>query len=414
MPDAFIPFARPSVTAAEIDGVERVIRSGWWTTGPETKAFEEEFADYIGAPYAVAVNSCTAGLHIALDALGVDQGDLVLVPTMTFAASAEVALYQRAFPLLLDVDSETSCLDPAQVEALLDVMTSETADAALGSAGLAPGTERMLRSMLDRRVAAAIPVHYGGQACDMDRLLRATERSGVAVVEDAAHAVETFYGDRKVGTLGVAAAFSFYATKNLSTGEGGMVTTADGELAERMRRLTLHGISRDAWKRYTAEGSWYYEVVERGYKYNLTDIAAALGRAQLQRIAAMASRRQAIAAKYSERLGSLPEVQVPVSANRGVDAWHLYVLRLVPERLTIDREAFIQALHAAGVGTSVHFIPLHLHPLYRSMGYRPGDMPVAESLYERIVSLPIYPDLSDDEVERVCAAVERVCTENAV
>lgn len=411
--EPFIPFSRPSVTSSEIAAVERVIRSGWWTTGPEARAFEEEFAAYIGAPHAVAVNSCTAALHVALAALGVGAGDLAFVPTMTFAATGEVVQYLGATPVLFDVDPQTGNLDTAQLSAALDALSAENPQAALAASGLAPGTRRALEGLVGSRAAAVLPVHYAGQACDMDVICDLAERAGVSVLEDAAHAVETTHRGRKVGTFGSASAFSFYATKNLSTGEGGMVTTSDGDLADHMRRLSLHGISRDAWKRYTAEGSWYYEIIEPGYKYNLTDIAAALGRVQLARVPEMSERRRAIAARYDEVFSAVEGLEVPGDQGLGVHARHLYPLR-VTGPLDIERGRVIDELRERGIGTSVHFIPLHLHPLYRErFGYAQGDFPVAEGLYDVTVSLPIYPDLSDDEVERVCAAVVEVVTGHA-
>jgi dTDP-4-amino-4,6-dideoxygalactose transaminase len=410
---AFIPFSRPSVTEAEVAAVERVIRSGWWTSGPEVKAFEEEFAAYIGVPHAVAVNSCTAGLHVAVDALGLSAGDLAFVPTMTFVATAEVVMYEGAVPVLLDVDPATANLDASQLAAVASALTAENRDAALAASGVAPGTLRCLRERLDARPALAIPVHYAGQACDMDAVASAAAVADLAIVEDSAHGTESWFAGRKTGTFGDAAAFSFYATKNLSTGEGGMVTTSSAELADRMRILTLHGISRDAWKRYTAEGDWYYEVVAQGYKYNLTDIAAALGRVQLTRLEEMSARRAVIAARYDEAFSAIEAVEVPFVDERAVHARHLYPIRLTGG-LDIDRSAFIEELRAKGIGTSVHFIPLHLHPLYRDRyGYRDGDFPVAEKIFESSISLPIYPDMTDAEVERVCDAVRDVCKVHA-
>ena len=413
--ESFVPFSRPSVTAAETEAVEATIRSGWWTTGPRAREFEEAFADYVGASHAVAVNSCTAGLHVALGALGVGPGDLTVTSAMTFVASAEVSLYVGAVPLLLDVDPVTLNVDAGQLEVLGRVLSNESRDAALAEALSArlvpPGVAKGIRSAgAGAALKAIVPVHYAGQACDMDRIASVARDLGCAVVEDAAHAVETTYGDRKIGSISEATAFSFYATKNLATGEGGMVTTMNGELADHMRRLTLHGISGDAWSRYTAEGTWRYDVIEPGFKYNMTDIAASLGLAQLARIAEMGARRAEIVARYGERFDQLPQVETPRVVVDGVHAWHLYPLRLHLGTLDIGRDAFIEELRAAGIGTSVHFIPLHLHPYYRDrFRFEPGDYPVAAREYLRLVSLPLYPDLSDDEVERVCDAVEGVC-----
>lgn len=415
--EPFIPFARPGFVDEDAEAAAEVIRSGWWTTGPQAHAFEEEFAAYVGAPHAIAVNSCTAALHLALAACGVGAGEGVIVPAMTFAATAEVATYSGSVPLLADVEEDTSNIDVAQLRVLLQALGADKPEAALAEAvsvgALAPGSARAIGSGCSR-AAAVIPVHYAGQACRMGELLPLASEHGLRVIEDAAHAVETTCGDRKVGTMGDASAFSFYATKNVSTGEGGMITTNDPRLAERMRRLSLHGISHDAWNRYTDKGSWYYEIVEPGFKYNMTDIAAVLGRRQLARIDEMAERRREIAATYTGRFERLAEVAPPRHVTDGVHAWHLYVLRLVLERLAIDRAAFIEELRAAGIGASVHFIPLHLHPYYRErFGFTRGDFPVAERLYDTIVSLPLYPRLTDGEVERVCAAVEDICRRHA-
>lgn len=410
----FIPFSRPDIQEGDIQAVAEVIRSGWWTTGPVAREFESEFAAYARARHAVSLNSCTAALHVALEAVGVSDRDVVVTTTNTFAATGEVILYRDAVPVLVDIDFSTMNLDAAQLAACAEVVshhddTAEALRTAVSEGRLAPGTARVL-SATSGRIKAVIPVHFAGQACEMDSIIATAQSMGAAVVEDAAHAVETTYGQRKVGSIGDVTAFSFYATKNLSTGEGGMATTDSDELAERMRRLSLHGISRDAWNRYTQHGSWYYEIVEQGYKYNLTDVAAALGRSQFARIEELSVRRREIVKRYMEGLADVPGIVLPADSGRGVHAWHLFVLRLDPERTAIDRGAFIEALRESGIGTSVHFIPLHLHPLYRErFGYEPGDFPVAEASYANSVSLPLYPSMSDSEVGRVVEAVRTVC-----
>ena len=415
--DQFIPFSRPSISEEDVEAVAETIRSGWWTTGPRVREFEAEFAEYVGAGHAVAANSCTAGLHVALRARGVGPGDLVVVPTNTFAASGEVVLYLGATPVLMDTEDESMCVDPSMLSSFVDMLEADDPAAALdegeNSGAISGGVRRVMRGREDARLAAVIPVHFAGQSCDMTTIAGAAERCGASIIGDAAHAIETTYGSTSVGALGDAAAFSFYATKNLSTGEGGMVTTDDGELADHMRRLTLHGISQDAWKRYTKQGSWFYEIQEVGYKYNMTDLAATLGLNQLGRIDAMSERRRAIVGEYQKRLADVPGLRLPTDQGRGRHAWHLYIVRLALGELSIDRADFIDRLNEAGVGTSVHFIPLHMHPLYRDeYGYREGDYPVAERTFERFVSLPLYPSPSDADVERVCDAVTRICVEH--
>jgi perosamine synthetase len=329
----------------------------------------------------VAVNSCTAALHLALEALGVAAGDEVIVPTLTFAATGEVVRYVGATPVLVDVRASDHQVDPA---AVARAVTSRT--------------------------RAVIPVHFGGQACDLDPILELARRQGLRVVEDAAHAFPASYGGKPIGTHGDAVCFSFYATKTITTGEGGMAVTADAALAERMRVMSLHGISKDAWKRYTAEGSWHYEIVAPGFKYNLTDMAAALGLVQLERASEMLARREDIAARYREVLAGAEALELPeVHEGRG-HAWHLFVVRVRPERLRVDRGRFIEELKARGIGASVHFIPLHLHPYYReTYGLKPESLPVALDLYRRSISLPIYSAMTHADVERVVDAVLDVC-----
>lgn len=377
MTEPFLPFALPEISEEEIASVVETLRSGWITTGPKTKDFERRFAEATGAPHAVMVNSCTAALHLALEAIGVKAGDEVIVPTLTFAASAEVVRYLGATPVLVDVRASDHNVSPAAIEAALTP-----------------------------RTRAVIPVHFGGQACDMDEIGALARSRGAAVVADAAHCFPGAYKGRNVGTLADVTCFSFYATKTITTGEGGAAVTANPEWADRMRIMALHGISRDAWKRYTAEGSWYYEIVAPGYKYNLTDIASAIGLGQLARAEAMRARRRAIADAYDAAFGALEALETPGRSADRVHAHHLYVLKLRPGALSIDRDRFIQELKARGIGTSVHFIPLHLHPYYReAFGYAPERLPVALDLYRRSVSLPIYSRMTDADVARVVAAV---------
>jgi dTDP-4-amino-4,6-dideoxygalactose transaminase len=373
----FLPFHVPDIAEDEIQAVVDTLRSGWLTTGARVRQFETDFARYVGGQHAVAVNSGTAALHLALDAVGVKEGDEVLVPTMTFAASAEVALYFKAKPVLVDCRRDTMNIDPDQIEKAITAKTK-----------------------------AIMPVHIGGHPCDMERILEIARVHNLKVIEDAAHALPTRYRERMVGTISDITCFSFYATKTITTGEGGMATTESPEWAERMRIMSLHGISHDAWKRYTAEGSWYYEILYPGYKYNLTDVAAALGVQQLQKCDRFWELRRRCAAWYNEGFKGVPEVTVPYVAPDVHHAWHLYVIQLNLERLRISRNEFIELLKQANIGTSVHFIPLHLHPYYRdTFGYRPEDFPAASAVFERIISLPIYPKLTEADVQRVIDTV---------
>jgi len=381
----FLPFALPDISEDEIAAVADALRSGWVTTGPRAKRFEEEFARYVGAPHAVAVNSATAGLHLALEAVGVGPGDVVVTTPNTFTATAEVVRYLGGEILLADIDEATMNLSPARVDEALDRLGRE--DAARAA-----------------RVKVLLPVHFGGLACDMAAMERIAKVRGLRIVEDAAHALPATSGGRKVGTIGDATVFSFYATKTITTGEGGMAVTADGALAARMRVMRLHGINRDVWDRYVSDRpQWYYEVVEPGFKYNLTDPAAALGLGQLSRCDAMWARRSDIAAAFLTAFAGDDRVDLPpVPPDGDVHAWHLFVLRL----RGVDRDRFVAAMTARKVGTSVHFIPLHLHPYWRGRyGWRPEDFPAALASYRRSVSLPIFPRMADADVDRVIEAV---------
>jgi dTDP-4-amino-4,6-dideoxygalactose transaminase len=382
--NTFLPFHLPHIGEAEVRAVEQTLRSGWITTGVKVRAFEQDFAQYIGARHAIAVNSATAGLHLALEAIGVRAGDEVIVPTMTFAASAEVAIYLGATPVLVDCQSDTLNMDPDAVE-----------------------------RAITPRTKAIMPVHFGGQPCDMDRIQEIARRHNLRVVEDAAHALPAAYKGRAIGSIGDLTCFSFYATKTITTGEGGMVTTDCDEHAERIRIMSLHGISRDAWNRYTADGSWYYEILQPGYKYNLTDIAAAIGIEQLKRCQAFHDSRRRIARRYDRAFADLRDIILPVERPDVEHAWHLYVIQLRLESLRINRGEFIEALKAAQIGSSVHFIPLHLHPYYRERwGYERESLPRASAAFERIISLPIYPDMTDADVDDVVRAVRRICRRN--
>jgi dTDP-4-amino-4,6-dideoxygalactose transaminase len=383
-PPRTVPFYRPDVGEDEIAAVVDTLRSGWLTVGPRTQEFEEEFARAVGAKHAVAVSSCTAALHLALDALDVEPGDEVITSTLTFAATGATIVHSGARPVLADCTRDTLNIDPADVA-----------------------------RKLTARTRAIIPVHFAGQPAPMDEILALAQRHQLKVIDDAAHALPASYRGRSVGTIADLTAFSFYATKNLTTGEGGMLTFADATLADRLRSRRLHGMSRDAWRRYSAQGSWRYDVSYPGFKYNMTDLAASMGLVQLRRLPALHRRRQAIVALYDELLGDRPELEPLVVRSDCAHAWHLYVTRIRPERLRVDRDTVIEQLKAEGVGTAVHFIPLHLHSFYRdTFGYRPEDFPVASAAAETVLSLPLFTLMSDDDVRYVANTLRRVLDAN--
>ena len=384
MPDTlpFLPFALPEIGEEEIAEVVDTLRSGWVTTGPKAKRFEDDFAQFLGDPslHCMAVNSATAGLHLALEALGIGPGDEVITTTHTFTATAEVVRYLGADVVLVDIDPATLCIDP-----------------------------RLVETAVTPRTKAIMPVHFGGLAVDMPALLEIAQRHDLKVVEDAAHALPTTSNGALVGTLGSdATVFSFYANKTITTGEGGMVVTRDAELAKRIRTMRLHGMSRDAFDRFTAKvPSWYYEIVAPGFKYNLTDIAAAIGIHQLKRARAFHARRAEIAQAYHEAFAGLPLITPPDAKAGDLHAWHLYPLRTSDEA-KVGRDTLIEQLFAAGIGCSVHYIPLHLQPYWRDRyGLRAEDFPHSQKAYERMLSLPIYTRMTDAAVQRVASAVQR-------
>lgn len=396
-----VPFFRPDLSEAEISEVVETLRSGWLTTGPRVRRFEEGFAAAVGAPHAVAVNSCTAALHLAVEALGLRQGQAVLVPTMTFAATAEVVRYTGAVPVLVDCDPVTLNLDLEDAERKL-------ADLRQGRLPQAADTE----------AAGIIPVHVGGLMMDVGAIAGFAERHGLWVVEDAAHAFPAAW--RPIGDIGgwqrcgentaAVSCFSFYANKTITTGEGGMATTSDAALAERMRMMSLHGLSHDAWGRFGKGGSWDYKILAPGFKYNLTDVAAAIGIHQLARAAAMREARERLALRYLHALRNVEELELPVVADDRIHAWHLFPARIRLEKLAIDRNSFIAELKQAGVGCSVHWRPLHLHPYYaETLGWKAEDLPTASAVWERIVTLPLFPAMTDAEHEYVVAIVKDLC-----
>jgi dTDP-4-amino-4,6-dideoxygalactose transaminase len=379
----FLPFALPEIGDEEIAEVVDTLRSGWVTTGPKAKRFEAAFGEFLGdaSLHCIAVNSATAGLHLALEALGIGPGDEVITTTHTFTATAEVVRYLGADVKLVDIDPTTLNIDPALVEAAITPKTK-----------------------------AIIPVHYAGLAADMDAIHTIATRHGLQVVEDAAHALPTTYKSRLVGTLNSAATvFSFYANKTMTTGEGGMLVTRDARLAERAKVMRLHGINRDAFDRFTAKvPSWYYEIVAPGFKYNLTDIGAALGLHQLAKVRRFADARRAVVDRYNEALADLPVVLPPNALPGDEHPWHLYVLRLA-DACPVNRDAVIEALFRAGIGASVHYIPLHLHPYWRDRyQLQPQQFPHSHHAYERMLSLPLYSRMTLADADRVVGVLRQV------
>ena len=387
-----IPYCLHTIEEDEIQEVIKTLKSDWLTSGPKTLQFERMFSNFIGSRYGIAVNSCTAALHLALCAHDIKSGDEVITTPMTFCATAEVIEYQQAIPVFVDIDPTNFNIDANLIE-----------------------------EKITPRTRAIIPVHYGGIPCDLFKIYDIAERYGLIVVEDAAHAVGSIYHNQRVGSFGNPTAFSFYPTKNMTTGEGGMITTNDEELANKFKVLSLHGISKDGWKRYGSQAQWYYEIHHLGYKYNFTDLQAALGIHQLMKLDSFNRIRELFAKMYFEELRAIPQIQMPDwygtyfnnFLNTGVrSSWHLFVILLDHDRLKIDRNQFIEKLKSHGIVTSVHFIPLHLQPYYaKKYGYKKGEFPVTESAYEKIISLPLYPKLTEKQIYHIVEVIRKLVDE---
>ena len=377
-----IPFSRPCIGTEEEAAVIRVLRSGWLTTGREALEFEREFAAFTGASHTLAVNSCTSGLHLSIDALDLPHGSLVATTPYTFAASAEVIRYVGCHPLFIDVEEDTCNMDATLLERAL--------------------------AEYGERISAVLPVHIAGRPCNMEAILSSARRHGIPVVEDAAHAFPVRAGDRYAGTIGTTGVYSFYANKTITTGEGGMIATESEELAQRMRIKRLHGIDRPSWDRYTsARADWRYEIVAAGYKYNLSDLGAAIGRVQLRRAGGFLEARRRIARAYMRRLAGCDFITLPEDVEQ--HAWHLFIVRLRPSELSIGRDEFVRRLQESGIGVSVHFIPLHVMPYYReTYGLEPEDFPVAHRNSLRSISLPIYPGLMEKQINAVVEAIRKI------
>ena len=371
-----IPFHKTHTTDEELNAAIEAIKLGWLTMGPKTVEFENKFKEYIGSAEAVSMNSATAALHLALKAVGLQRDDEVILPTTTFVATAEVVTYFDAIPVLCDIEEDTHNIDVPKIEALITDKTK-----------------------------AIIPVHFAGQPCDMDEIYEIAGKYNLHIIEDAAHAIPSSYKGVKIGNLEKSdiTCFSFYATKPLSTGEGGMATTNNSDYAKSMKINRLHGISRDAWDRYTTKGAWYYEVVDSGNKYNTTDINAAMGLVQLRKQELLREKRNQIALKYNEAFKDNKKIIIPFVKENRATSWHLYVIKIN------NRDEVIEQLKENGVGCSVHFIPIHKHPYYKDKyGYKSEDYPIANRVFERSLSLPIYPDMNDEEVDYVIQKVKEI------
>jgi dTDP-4-amino-4,6-dideoxygalactose transaminase len=378
MRKTYLPFSRPDIGRREIDEVVDTLRSGWLTTGKKCQRFEERFADYVGAKYAVSLASGTAALFLSLIVEGVGPGDEVVTSPLTFASTANVVHHLGARPVFADIDPETCNLDPDH-----------------------------LARALTPRTRAVIPVHYSGQPCEMDEITALARKHGISIVEDAAHAIGAEYRGRRIGGLGNCTCFSLFPTKNMTTGEGGLITLNDEEKDRRLRRLRLHGMSKDGWKRYQKQGSWYYEIHEAGYKYNLSDIQAALGLAQLERVDELNRRRRAVAEHYTRRMAEIPGIRPLTVRSHVLSSWHIYPVWIDRDVYGLDRDRLVERLFERNIGTSVHFIPLHLQPFYQeNYGTREGDFPVAEKIYHGILSLPLFPAMEETDADDVIAALK--------
>lgn len=382
--NTFLPYAIPLIDENDINEVVNTLKSGWVAKGPRTMEFEKRFAEYVGAKYAIAMNSATAALHIALIAAGIKAGDEVITTSMTFAATVNTIVHVGATPVFVDIDPETGCIDVDKIE-----------------------------EKITEKTKAIVPVHYTGHACDMDKIRTIADKYNLFVSEDAAHAIETYYKGNLIGKKGDCASFSFYATKNICTGEGGILTTNRDDIAEKARVMSLHGMSRAAWNRYGKSGSWRYDIEYPGFKYNMFDIQAALAKTQMDKLDFMQARRREIVKAYNEAFNKLDGVKIPIEREYTTHSWHLYILRLELDKLTIDRDKFIELMGEANIGTSVHFIPVHLMSFYRNnYGCKEGDLPLTEKYFDSIISLPLYPKMTDRDVKDVIDVVTSIINNN--
>ena len=381
MRNKFLPFHKASIGSEEIKEVVRVLKSGWITTGPKTKEFEKKFAEFIGVRYAIAVNSCTSALHLALAAIDLKRGDEVIVPIMTFTATAEVVVYFGAKPVFVDCEQNTLLIDAKKIE-----------------------------EKITKKTKAIIPVHYGGQPCDVDEILKIAKKHKLKVIWDSAHSLPAKYKGKLIGNFPDITCFSFYATKTLCTGEGGMITTNNKIYADKMKVLSLHGMSKDAWNRYGEKGSWHYQIIAPGFKYNMTDIAASIGVWQLIKINLLHKKRKKIAEIYNKEFEKIKEIECLKQKHDRNNAWHLYVIKLNLDKLKISRDKFIKELNKKNIGTSVHYIPLHMHRYWKNtFNLKIKNFPIATDVYQRIISLPIFPDMTRQDIKDVIEAIRNIC-----
>jgi UDP-4-amino-4,6-dideoxy-N-acetyl-beta-L-altrosamine transaminase len=378
--DTFLPYGKQWITEEDIQKVDEVLRSDWITTGPVLRKFETEFASFVKAKHAIAVSSGTAALHIAVSAAGIGKEDEVITTPMTFAATSNVVVMRGGKPVFADIKNDTFNIDSGEI-----------------------------KKKVTKKTKAIIPVHFTGQPCDLDEIHEIAQENGQIVIEDAAHAVDSEYKGRKVGSISDLSVFSFHPVKNITTGEGGMVTTNNDQLAEQLEMYRNHGINKDANKRFGKEGSWFYEMQHLGLNYRLTDIQAALGLSQLKRISELQDRRRDIVKIYNKELGEIPEISIPHVKDDVKHGWHLYIITIEPEMLKVDRNKIFEALRAENIGVNVHYIPVHLHPYYKDLfGYKEGDYPVSEMIYSKIITLPLFPRMTDDDTFDVINAIKKV------
>ncbi len=375
----FIPFSQPMFGQEEKKEVIAAMDSGWVTLGPKTKEFEEQFAKYVGSKYAIGVTSCTAALFLSLLSSGIGEGDEVITTIFTFAATANAIIHTGAKPVFVDIEKDTFNIDPKKIQ-----------------------------EKITKKTKAIIPVHYAGRPVNLDAIHEIAKKNNLLVIEDAAHAVGSKYKSKMIGSFGNLVCYSFHPIKNISTGDGGMITTDNEEVAQKLSRLRLHGMSKDAWKRHSAAGSWRYDILEAGYKYNMTDIAAALGIHQLKKLEKFITARTKYAEIYTGLLSKVPEVTVPTSGTNVRNSWNLYTIKVDTKKLSITRDEIIEELKSMNIGVSVYFVPLHLFTYYKKYGYKPGDFPVAEKVFEGIISLPLYPKMTKSEVAYVAKSLEKI------
>lgn len=381
---SFLPFALPMIGREEMREIIDTMRSGWLTTGPKTRRFESDFREYVGTKYALAVNSCTSALHLALFAVDIKSGDEIIVPSMTFTATAEVITYMNAKPVFVDCDPDTFLINPKEIE-----------------------------KKITRKTKAIIPVHYGGQSCDIDEILKIAKKHKLKVIWDAAHSFPAFYHGKNIGRFPDIVCFSFYATKTITTGEGGMALTNNKKYHNRMKIAALHGLSRNAWNRYKKGGSWRYEVIMPGFKYNLTDLASSIGIHQLKKATQFLKQRATIARGYTKAFSGIPEIEPLKVLPHRTHAWHLYVIKVNFSKLKIDRSDFIRLLGKHGIGSSVHFIPLHLQPYWKNTyKLKRVNFPGIMKVHRRIISLPIYPKMTAKDAKKVINAVINIIKNN--